>query len=561
MEPLERQNVAQRLTSRLEAHGVATVFGLPGEENLAVVEALGRSDIEFVATRHEQHAAFMAATHGRLTGEPGVCLATLGPGATNLVTGLAHAQLGGMPVVAITGQKPLRDNDEGSFQVLDVTSVARPVTKTAVTLHDPANVDVVIDVAFAQAVAGRPGVALIEIPEDVAGAEVTTKRSPTPQPSIGPTAASLGLAAALLNSAEQPVVLASGGATQGSVADALTRFAEATGIGVLATQMGKGAIPESHPLSMRTLGMHRGDYAHLAIADADVVLTVGYSPVEHPPLAWNPREDITIVHLAPWPAPLERGYQATVQCVGDCASSLDNLVPLVQRRPPDEMATRRQAIVNLLEEEEATESSFPPAPLNIARELRSQLKPHDVVALDNGAYKLWFARHYSCEAPNTLLLDNALATMGAGLATAMEAKRVHPDRTVVGVCGDGGFLMNVQDVETACRLDLDLTVVVLRDDAYGFIGWHQEEQDRPRESVSLGNPDLVQLAAAFGANGHRVSHDRPFAEVLHRAISESGVSIIDCPIDYSTNEVLEGDLLPMARARLRVLENINNQNS
>ncbi len=541
-------NAAQAFVRRLSDHGVDTVFGLPGEENLAFVEALADSPIELVVTRHEQHAAFMAAAHGRLTHRPGVCLATLGPGALNLFTGLAHAELGGMPVVAITGQKPIRDNDEGSFQVVDIPAAARPLTRWSVSVTDPRTIVATVDEAFSRAMSDRPGAVLIELPEDVAGQTLESAYWPRTGgiPSSEPAPAALSAAADLINRATRPVILASAGATSADVSTAITTFAESTGIGVLATQLGKGVIPESHPLSNRSLGIHRPDYSHLAIEPADLVLAVGYQPVEHPPLAWNTEADKTIIHLAPWRAAKERGYQPSLELLGDVAGILGNLGHRVSPRDPATASGIGAVISQLLSSEESRED-FPPSPLAIVRAVQSAVSERDVVALDNGAYKIWFARHFRAEFPNSLLLDNALATMGAGLATGMAAARLAHDERVLVVAGDGGFLMNVQDLETACRLDLNLTVLVVRDDAYGFIGWHQEEQGRDRDGVALDNPGLARLAEAFGASARTVTKMDSLADVLEHAMDTKGVSLIDCPIDYTMNGVLGTDLYAHAR--------------
>lgn len=540
-------NGAEALVRRLEDHGVEVIYGLAGEENLAFVEALGISSIELITTRHEQHAAFMAATYGRLTGRPGVCLATLGPGALNLFTGLAHAQLGGMPLLAITGQKRLRDNNEGSFQIVDIVSASAPITTWSTTITDASTVSSTVDAAMVQATTGRPGATLIELPEDVAAAEVE-ESSLGEAPSTGTTIASpetLSAAADAINRAKRPVVLTGSGAQL--VAASLTQFAERTGIGVLATQMGKGALPESHPMSYRSLGIHRPDYAHLAIEPADVVIAVGYQPQEHPPLAWNPRDDKTIIHVAEWAPRIEPGYQPSINVVGDVVESLEQLSRQLDSLDEAEVKAVRSTIVRLLEEEDV-EHSDDPSPLDVVRSVRDTVGPEDIVALDNGAYKIWFARHFPTEAPNTLLLDNALATMGAGLATAMTAAQLNPDRKVIAVVGDGGFLMNVQDLETAVRMNLNLVILVLRDDGYGFIAWHQDEQGRPNEGVNLGNPDLETLASAFGANTHEVMHREELGPTLATALEEPGLSVIDCPIDYSANSLLGEDLYGRAEA-------------
>ncbi|MEQ8842111.1 MAG: acetolactate synthase large subunit [Acidimicrobiales bacterium] len=541
---------ADVMVRRLIGHGVTTVFGLPGEENLAFVDALERADVELVVTRHEQHAAFMAATHGRLTGSPGVCLATLGPGATNLFTGLAHAELGGMPLIAITGQKPRVDNDEGSFQVLDIPASARPLIRWASSVDDPRNASAVVDEAWQRALESRPGAVLVELPEDVAGATVDAHRRPLPRRSSARVdAASLAQASASINAAQHVVILASEGAQLHDVPVQLTAFSERTGIGVLATQVGKGAFPENHRHSLRALGIHRPDYAHLGIAPADLVITVGYQPVEHPPLAWNPDETKSIIHIAASPAAIERGYQPIEQLVGDVASTLSALADSITARSTTQL-TRTTQVIDRLLEAESQGPDFPPSPLAIVRSIRRELAPSDIVALDNGAFKIWFARHYPAAAPHTILLDNTLATMGAGLATAMEAARLAEDNRVVAVCGDGGFLMNVQDLDTATRLGLDLTVVVLRDDAYGFIAWHQDEQDRPRTGVALTNPDLGALAAAFGIAAHVVTPEAPFEAQFRAALAEPGVSLVDCPIDYGINERLSTDLHGIAEREL-----------
>ena len=395
-------NGARSVLRRLEQLGVEVVFGLPGEENLAFVEALEETPIELIVVRHEQHAAFMAATNGRLTGRPGVCLATLGPGAINLFTGLAHAELGGMPVVAITGQKPSRDNDEGAFQVVDVPAAARPLVRWATSVSDPKRLVATIDEAFDRATTGRPGAVLIELPEDIMAEEVDERSHPVPRRFTAAhlDRAALEQATAIIDDAVDPVVLVSGGAADPRTTEAVTRFAERTGLGVVATQLGKGVIPESHPLSLRSLGIHRPDYAHLAIGDADLVLSVGYQPVEHPPLAWNPDQDKTIIHIGPSPAAIERGYQPSHQLIGPPAAMLDQLGEAIAPRPHDEAEAVGRVISDLLDEEDQGRPN-PPSPLAVVRTIRAALGADDVVALDNGAYKIWFARHYRCVSGRT----------------------------------------------------------------------------------------------------------------------------------------------------------------
>lgn len=535
---------AESLAAILVANGVTSVFGLPGEENLDMVAAFNDAGVEIVVTRHEQHAAFMAATYGRLTGRPGVCMATLGPGATNLLTGLAHAQLGGWPVLAITGQKPLRNNDEGSFQVIDVVAMARPITKSAVQVTDAAAVASAVNAALVTAAAPRAGAALVELPEDVMTGRVDT--TPASVAYMDPRTASataLDEATARIEEADRPVLLVSSGAQHHSTS--LTAFAERTGIGVVPLQLGKGAIASDHPLALHPLGIHRLDYAHLPVLDADLVVVVGYDPAEHPPLAWNPEDRTALVHLAAHPPSPEPGYRPATVVVGDVSVSLDELADRLEARSMPRQAKMREVATQLLDSEHDVAHEGI-SPLDIVSSVRETVDRSGVVALDNGAYKIWFARHYPTYEPNTLLLDNALATMGAGLAAGMTAALLDGNRTVVVVTGDGGFMMNLQDLETAIRLGLDLTVLVVRDDAYGFIAWHQEEQGLEREDVDVTNPDIVALAQAFGASGMRVGGRDRLRPVLEQAIAAPGVTVVDCPIDYSINDILETDLYQRA---------------
>ncbi|NNF63168.1 MAG: acetolactate synthase large subunit [Acidimicrobiia bacterium] len=535
---------AESLAATLRENGVTLVFGLPGEENLDMVAAFNDADIEIIVTRHEQHAAFMAATYGRLTGRPGVCMATLGPGATNLLTGLAHAQLGGWPVLAITGQKPLRDNDEGSFQVIDVVAMAKPVTKSAVQVTDASGVATAVNTALISAMAPRAGATLVELPEDVMSGHVDTGPASVPYVHARPAStALLDEAAAVIGSADRPILVVSWGAQHHSAA--LTAFAEHTGIGVVPLQLGKGAIAADHPLAMQPLGIHRLDYAHLPVLDADLVVVVGYDPAEHPPLAWNPHDRTSLVHVAAHPPSPEPGYRPATVVVGDVSHSLEQIATRLDTRSMPRQARMRDVAADLLaSEHDVAHEGI--SPLEVVSAVRDSVDRAGVVALDNGAYKIWFARHYPTYQPNTLLLDNALATMGAGLATGMTAALLDKDRTALVVTGDGGFMMNLQDLETAIRLRLDMTVLVVRDDAYGFIAWHQKEQGLEREDVDVTNPDIVALAQAFGAGAMRIESLDQLGPTLERAIATPGVTVVDCAINYSINDILETDLYQRA---------------
>lgn len=541
--PMQR-TVAEHIIGFLEASGVPRIHALPGEENLDIVEALRTSSIDVVVHRHEQNAAFTAAAEGRLSGRPGVCLATLGPGATNLFTGLAHAHLGGFPLLAITGQKPALDNREGSFQVIDVVGAATPLVKSAVRLGDPLDVGPVMEAAWRTATTGRPGPVLIELPEDVAGRQVEADIAPGMFPVVAnsvPTEELLAEAVASIESAEHPVLVVSEHANRRDISDALVAFAEVTGIGVLTTQLGAGAIDARHDNAIGTLGIHRPDHAHLGLYEVDVVIAVGYDPVEHPPLAWNPDDRIPVIHIAAWPAQAERGYRPFVDLIGDPAATLECLAEGITPRPNRDVMVRSAIVHDLLEEEKvrSTDSEIP-SPLDIIAALQVTLDERDVVVLDNGAYKVWFARHWRTTEPQTLLMDNALATMGAGLGTGMAAALHDADRRTIVVAGDGGFLMNLQDLVTVKQLDIDLTVLVVRDDTYGFIAWHQDEQDFDRSSVSLDNPDLIALSQAFGVTAVRVDTGPALADELERSKAQSGLHVIECPVDYRINDWLNG---------------------
>jgi len=546
-------NGAELLVRCLEIEGVEVIYGLPGEENLDFVEALRTSKIQLVVTRHEQHAAFMAATHGRLTGRPGVCLATLGPGATNLATGIAHAQLGGFPLVAITGQKPAIGNWQGAFQIIDVVGVLEPLTKWNAQVSSAAVIPRSVRHAFQTALDGRPGAVHLEIPVNVAEEDVDGSAPYDVVRVSDPVAdaASLDRAAEMIRAAERPIVIVSGGGNREPVCGALGAFLEATALFAVTTQMGKGALPEDHAFSLLCMAMHREDYVHAAIERADLVLTIGYDVTEYPPSIWNPDKDKRILHVDSRLSDPDEFYLPALDLLGDVGATLDGLRERLDgtRKPCRALTALRDLLRERLYGEDADPPKGTPLPPRaIVRAVRAALGREDVLCLDNGIYKLWFARHYPAYARNTVLLDNALATMGAGLALGMAAKLVHPERKVLAVCGDGGFLMNDQDVETAVRLKLDLVVLIVRDDAYGFIRWKQANDGFPDFAMTFGNPDFVKLAEAYGATGMRVGAGDDAREVLERALATRGPVLVDCPIDYAPNEELERDFVTEARA-------------
>lgn len=528
----------------LVEEGVEYVFGVPGEENLDLLESLRTSPIQLVVTRHEQHAAFMAAAYGRLTGRAGVCLATLGPGATNLLTGVAHAQMCGVPLLAITGQKPVHQNWQANFQLVDVVGAFRPMTKWNRSILSASTIPRFLRHAFKVAEDERPGACHLELPEDVARESVDGR--PFPRVRLRrpvPDDKAVEQARRLLRGAKTPVMLLSAGANRKRVTGQVAQFVEKTGISAVCTQMGKGVLPDDHPRSLGCLGIHKRDWVHAVMRSADLVITVGYDIAEYPPFVWNETLDKKILHIDFSMAEPDQYYSPDVELIGDVGNSLWRLHSGFD--PSDRFDTAcmdalRDALGKRLALPEA--SSFPILPSEVVAQARRALDRRDVIALDNGIYKLWFARMYPTYADNTVLLDNAFATMGAGLGMAMATKLVHPGRRVLAVVGDGGFMMNSQDLETAVRLSQNVVVLILRDDAYGFIRWKQRVDGLPDFGMEFSNPDFVRYAEAYGARGLRYDGSRPLSEVLEDAFRSEGPVLVDCPVDYSENAKLEEDL-------------------
>lgn len=519
----------------LEAEGVEYVFAVPGEENLDVLESLRESSIRLVLTRHEQGAGFMAAVYGRLTGRPGVCMTTLGPGATNLLTAAAYAQLGAMPLVMITGQKPIRSSKQGAFQILDVVDMMDPVTKYTTQVVGPAYIPSRVREAFRLAVEERPGATHLEIPEDILREEAETL--PVPASQVRRPVAdevSIEKAVELLREARRPLVVVASGANRTRSCVRLRRFVERYEIPFIATQMGKGVVDERDPRYVGTAALSAGDFVHRAVDEADLLVNVGQSLVEKPPFLMK-RGGTRVLHIDFDSAQVDPVYFPQVEVVGDIADSLRRIMERME--PPatwdfSHVARIRDAAMEL-DEPRMKDDAFPVRPRRLVSEVRRAVPEDGIVTLDNGMYKIWFARNYPAYRPNSFLLDNALATMGAGLPTAIGAAIVHPDRPVVALCGDGGFMMNSQEMETAVRLGLDLVVLVLRDDAYGMIRWKQKEMGFADFGLRYGNPDFVRYAEAYGAHGHRVEAAAELGPLLSRCIEASGVHLIDVPVDYS----------------------------
>ncbi len=524
----------------LENEGVEYIFGIPGEENLDFLDSMQGSSIRLILTRHEQGAGFMAATYGRLTGKPGVCLATLGPGATNLVTPAAYAQLGGMPMLMITGQKPIKESKQGQFQIVDVVNMMRPITKyTKQIVHGNTTASTVRE-AFRLAMEERPGAVHIELPEDIAAEEADEllyKVATTRRPDADSHA--IETAVEMIKKAKMPLLLIGAGANRKRSSKALLAFIEKTSIPFFNTQMGKGVIDERHDAYLGTAALSDNDFLHCAIERADLIINVGHDVIEKPPFFMK-ESGQDVIHVNFSPAQIDAVYFPQLDVVGDIATSVNRLSDALSPqdswdfdyfyRVKDEIKTRLSLYSN--------DERFPLLPQSAVQIIREELNEDGILTLDNGVYKVWFARNYPCYQNNSLLLDNALATMGAGLPSAMLAKLINPDRKVISVCGDGGFMMNSQEMETAVRLDLDLVVIILNDSAYGMIKWKQEGMGFNNFGLDYNNPDFVKYAESYGATGHRPTSHADFKAILAKALDTKGVHLIDLAVDYSLNHAI-----------------------
>ncbi|MGJ8652391.1 MAG: acetolactate synthase large subunit [Opitutaceae bacterium] len=536
----------------LEEEGVEYIFGIPGEENLDMLDSLSRSSIKLILTRHEQAAGFMAATIGRLTGKVGVCLSTLGPGATNFVTAAAYAQLGGMPMLMITGQKPIKSSKQGQFQIIDVVDMMRPITKYTHQIASGDNIPSRVREAFRQAAEEKPGATHLELPEDIAAEdsmEVPIAASTARRPIAEPKA--IARAIELLTAAKHPLLVIAAGANRKLTAKQLRAFVDRLGIPFITTQMGKGVVDERHPLFLGNATLSAGDFLHRAIERADVIINVGHDVVEKPPffMEQGKRE---IIHVNFNTAVVDPVYFPQTEIVGDIANSIwqlnEGLEPQASWDFDWFLKTRAATETHVAEGQDAPE--FPVRPQRLVADVREVMPDDGIIALDNGVYKIWFARNYKAHSPNTVLLDNALATMGAGLPSAMAAKLVHPDKPVVAICGDGGFMMNSQELETAVRLKLDLIVLILNDSAYGMIKWKQAHMDFTNYGLDFSNPCFVKYAESYGASGHRLEATDELIPLMKRCQKEGGVHLIDVPIDYSDNDRILNVELPKRSAQL-----------
>ncbi len=526
------------LVAALANEGVTRIFGVPGEENLDVVESLRTSKIELVVTRHEQGAAFMAATYGRLTGKPGVCMTTLGPGALNLTTGAAYALLGAMPMIMITGQKGIMKSRQAGFQIVDVVSAFRPLTKMSRQIVSTATIPTLVRDAFRIAVEERPGPVLLELPEDIAGEQSGPVAIVPVHPIEIPVAhrASLDRAAEMILAAQRPLIMLGAAASRPRSTTGIGDFVRRTRIPFFNTQMGKGTVPGGTGLYMGTAALSERDYVHEAVDQADLIIAIGHDTVEKPPFIMGPQGP-QVIHVNYTPATVEQVYLPQCEVVGDVGPSLELLAERLEGRlrHTDALLHLREGILNRIADRNE-EERWPLTPQRIIHDVRRVIPEDGIIALDNGMYKIWFARNYRTYVANTVLLDNALATMGAGLPSAMMASILCPGRRVMAVCGDGGFMMNSQEMETAVRLKLNLVVLVLEDSAYGMIRWKQAVDNFPDFGLTFGNPDFVKYAQSYGARGSRVTKCGDLIPTLEAAFKGGGVHLVVVPIDYSENK-------------------------
>ena len=531
----------------LEAEGVERIFGVPGEENADVMISLTESTIEFVLCRHEQAAAFMADAYGRLTGKAGVCLGTLGPGATNLVTGVADANMDRAPLVAIIGQGSTRRLHKESHQNMDAIAMYQPITKWAQSINHPSNIPEVLRKAFKLAEAEKPGATVIELPEDLAEKDVDSVPM-TPLKTRRPAADHkvIAQASALIGEAKNPLILAGNGAIRKRAAKQLRRFAHKTGIGTINTFMGKGAVPRSDPHCLFTIGLQSNDHINATIDEADLIVSVGYDLVEYSPLHWNKTAGKAIIHIDFWPAEIDESYAPTVEIVSDVADALWQLNEEVNRRYANRLplfdiagraALRERILADFAMEKD--DESFPMKPQKILWDTRAVMGPDDILLSDVGAHKMWISRYYQCDEANTCLISNGFCSMGFAFPGSVGAKLAFPERRVLSISGDAGFLMNVQDLETAARYKISTVAMVWLDGEYGLIKWKQQNMFGGKHSdLAFGNPDFEQLARAFGLWGRTLTGPGQLTEALEEAFQQAGPAILAVPVDYAENQKL-----------------------
>ncbi len=535
----------------LEQEGVEYIFGVPGEENLDFLDSLSRSTkIKLILTRHEQGAGFMAATYGRHTGKTGVCLATLGPGATNFVTAAAYAQLGGMPMMMITGQKPIKKSKQGRFQILDVVAMMGPITKYTYQMASADNIPSRVREAIRLAEEEKPGAVHLELPEDIADEQTDSlpiARSVARRPSAD--AKAIEAAVGKLEAAKSPILVIGAGANRTMTSKMLREFIDKTGIPFLTTQLGKGVIDERHPKFVGCAALSAGDFVHRAVEASDCIVNIGHDVIEKPPFFMK-AGGAEVIHVSTRTAEVDPVYFPQIEVIGDIANAIWQLKEAItpQAWTSDIMLKARAAEIAHTASISG-DARFPIYPPFLVEQVRKAMPEDGIICLDNGVYKIWFARGYTAYRPNTVLLDNALATMGAGLPSAMMSSMVYPDRRVMAICGDGGFMMNSQEMETAVRLKLNLTILILNDNSYGMIRWKQANMGFKDWGLTYGNPDFVKYAQSYGAHGYRVESAAHLDKLLALTGKSPGVHLIEVPIDYADNDrILNKDIKELSKA-------------
>lgn len=547
----------------LEAEGVEYIFGIPGEENLDLLNSLKDSKIKLILTRHEQAAGFMAATVGRLTGNAGVCLSTLGPGASNLVTAAAYANLGAMPMLMITGQKPIKTSKQGQFQIVDVVDMMQPITKYAHKIVSGHNVAARVREAFRNAKTERPGATHLELPEDIAD-EQTESHVIEQGMHRRPLAEEKAIenAVKMIESAKHPLILIGAGANRKTAGKTIRQFIDKTGIPFFTTQMGKGVVDERHHLYLGCAALSDGDFLHCAIKQTDLIINIGHDVVEKPPFFMK-EKGFKVIHVNYTNASIDPVYFPHADVIGDIANAIYQMKEIINRQLHWDFKCFLEAKVqideNLLEGVE--DDRFPVYPQRLVYDVRKVMPDNGIIALDNGVYKIWFARNYPAYHHNTVLLDNALATMGAGLPSAMAAKLVHPEAKVMAICGDGGFMMNSQELETCVRLNMDIVILILRDDAYGMIKWKQANMEFDNFGLDFGNPDFVLYAQSYGAHGHRIQKAEDLLPTINGCFEAGGVHVIDVPVDYSENDYILNHAIKEKSAAVFAKLNAENEES
>lgn len=526
---------AQLFVKALENEGVEYIFGIPGEENLDVMDALLDSPIKFITTRHEQGAAFMADVYGRLTGRAGVCLATLGPGATNLITGVADANMDHAPLIAIAGQASTHRLHKESHQVLDLEAMFLPITKYSTRILSPEVIPEIVRKAFKVAQTEKSGACFIEFPENIAEMEINdrpmrVKHATPPEPA----AEHIERAAEIISNAQNPIILAGNGVVRSQAAKALADFAEKLNIPVANTFMAKGVISFSHPMSLGSVGLQSNDYVNTGFANADVIICIGYDMVEYHPYLWHPTRDRTLIHIDTTHAEVDAYYSVVVGVVGNINHSLNRLAALTSQHQGKAMRTLRDSLITEMNLHRH-DTEFPIKPQKIIWDLRTAMDLEDIVICDVGAHKMWMSRMFRCEYPNTCIISNGFASMGIAVPGAIAAKLAYPQRKVVAVTGDAGFLMNSQEIETAMRLHIPVVILVWNDASYGLIEWKQQNQFGRTSNVHFTNPDFVQYAQSFGAVGVKIERTEDLMPELTAALARDTVTVIDCPVDYREN--------------------------